>query len=147
MKQRLHSLFQRLSAIDARTVGLLAILLVAVSVTYSSAKIIHKNYQLEQQITVLQQENALQEQINKNQKLTNEYYKTDAYLDLAARKFFNKAAPGEVLVLVPEEVAMSYTTPPKQNDTSSQPRKTPEFITNWRKWLDFLSGKPISSES
>jgi cell division protein FtsB len=111
MKQKLHTAIQKISSIDTRTIGLIAVLIVAISVTYSSAKIIHKNYQLEQQITILQQENALQEQVNSNQKLTNEYYKTDAYLDLAARKFFNKAAAGETLVLVPEEVALRYATP------------------------------------
>jgi len=146
MKQKVQTIIQKLSAIDARTLGLLAVLLVAVSVTYSSAKIIHKNYQLEQQITILQQKNALQEQINSNQKLKNEYYKTDTYLELAARKFFNKAAAGEILVLVPEDVAMSYTIPP-QADNAAKSNKTPSFLTNWRMWLDFLSGKPIDQES
>ena len=147
MKQKLRELIQKLGTFDTRTFGLLAVLIVAVSVTYSSAKIIHKNYQLEQQITILQQENALQEQVNKNQKLTNEYYKTDAYLDLAARKFFNKAAAGETLVLVPEEVAMSYTTPVPNAKEEQDSNKTPIFLQNWRTWIDFLSGKPISGDS
>ena len=145
MIHKIKALIQKIGTIDARTLGLLAMLFVAISVTYSSAKIIHKNYQLEQQITALQQENALQDQINQNQKLTNEYYKTDAYLDLAARKFFNKAAPGEILILVPEEVAMSFTTPMPNAADDSANAKTPTFITNWRTWLNFLSGKPIDS--
>jgi len=145
MKQKLHTAIQKISSIDTRTIGLIAVLIVAISVTYSSAKIIHKNYQLEQQITILQQENALQEQVNSNQKLTNEYYKTDAYLDLAARKFFNKAATGETLVLVPEEVAMRYTTPIPDPTKNSSNKNTPTFLTNWRTWINFLSGKPIDN--
>jgi cell division protein FtsB len=147
MIHKIKALIQKIGTIDARTLGLLAMLFVAISVTYSSAKIIHKNYQLEQQITALQQENALQDQVNQNQKLTNEYYKTDAYLDLAARKFFNKASPGEILILVPEEVAMSFTTPMPDTTDSVSGAKTPTFITNWRTWLNFLSGKPIDSQS
>jgi cell division protein FtsB len=145
MKQKLHTAIQKISSIDTRTIGLIAVLIVAISVTYSSAKIIHKNYQLEQQITILQQENALQEQVNSNQKLTNEYYKTDAYLDLAARKFFNKAAAGETLVLVPEEVAMRYTTPIPDPTNNSSNKNAPTFLTNWRTWINFLSGKPIDN--
>ena len=143
MKQKIQSIIHKVSSIDTRTIGLFFVLIVAVSVTYSSAKIIHKNYQLEQQITILQQENVLQEQINSNQKLTNEFYKTDAYLDLAARKFFNRAAQGETLVLVPEEVAMKYTTPVPGPNNSANTKPTPTFLTNWRTWLNFLSGKPI----
>lgn len=147
MIQRIKIIVKNILNIDARTIGLIAVLAVAVSVTYSSAKIIHKNYQLEQQITQLQQENMLKEQINKNQKLKNEYYTTDAFLDLAARRYFNKAAPGETLVLVPKDIAMSYTTPlPSPADTSNAP-KEPSFINNWRLWLDFLSGKPIDTSS
>jgi cell division protein FtsB len=145
MKQKLHTAIQKISSIDTRTIGLIAVLIVAISVTYSSAKIIHKNYQLEQQITILQQENALQEQVNSNQKLTNEYYKTDAYLDLAARKFFNKAAAGETLVLVPEEVALRYATAMPTENPESSSDKTPIFIKNWRMWINFLSGKPIDN--
>ncbi len=146
MKQKVHLLIQKISSIDTRTIGLGAVLIVAISVTYSSAKIIHKNYQLEQQITILQQENSLQEQVNGNQKLTNEFYKTDAYLDLAARKFFNKAAAGETLVLVPEEVAIKFTTPVPDPTSNPNNKKAPTFLTNWRTWIDFLGGKPIDTQ-
>lgn len=136
---------QKVLSIDSRTIGLIAVLLVALSVTYGSAKIIHKNYGLEQQITELRNKNALQEQINANQKLKNQYYTTDDYLDIAARRFFNKAAPGETLVLVPEKTALSYTTPPPEALSGEDDASTPEFIQNWRIWLDFLSGEPIET--
>jgi cell division protein FtsB len=148
MIEKLKNIINKITSIDTKTIGLIIIGVVAISVTYSSAKIIHKNYQLEQEITVLQQQNSLQEQTNKNQKLKNEYYKTDAFLDLAARKFFNKAAPGETLILVPEEVAMARTIPMPETTVNTAPSaSSPNFITNWRLWMDFFSGKPIASES
>ncbi|MCU0667072.1 MAG: septum formation initiator family protein [Patescibacteria group bacterium] len=138
----LHKIFQ----INAHTIGLIAIVLVAVSVTYSTAKIIHKNYTLEQEISILKQENFLQEQTNTNQKLKNEYFTTDAYLDLAARRYFNRASPGERLVLVPESVANTFITPlPKTLDSTTKPQP-PTIIQNWRKWIDFFSGNPINQE-
>jgi hypothetical protein len=84
----------------------------------------------------------LQEQINKNQDLKNDYYKTDAYLDIAARRYANKAAPGEQLYLVPKDVALKYVAPPPNNETPKQ-NSEPTFVKNWRSWLNFLSGKPI----
>ena len=146
MKQKLHVVVQKIANINTRTLWLLMVLLVALLVTYSTAKIIHKNYQLEQQITILQQKNTLQQQVNSNQQLTNEYYKTDAYLDFAARKFFNKAAPGEMLILVPEDVAMSFTTPVPEDYGEKVQSTAPTFLQNWRSWLDFLGGKPINGE-
>ena len=119
----------------------MAIVIVALAVTYSTAEIIHKNYMLQQQITELEQQNIILEQKNINQQLQNNYYQTDAYLELAARRYFNKSTPGETLVLVPENVSLSYTkegTSSPQENTSSQP----VFIKNWHKWYDFLSGLP-----
>ncbi len=93
----------------------------------------------------MQQENSLQEQINKNQKLKNQYYKTDAYLDIAARRYFNKAAPGEKLYLVPKEVAMTNTTPMPEVRVEQSESNEPQFIKNWRLWINFFSGKPIEN--
>lgn len=135
----------KIFSINTHTIGLLVIVAIAVSVTYSSAKIIHKNYTLQQQITILQQQNQLQEQINVNQKLKNQYFTTDAYLELAARRYFNKSAPGERVVLVPESVANKHAAPPaEQNTVAIAASKDPWFINNWRAWADFLSGKPVN---
>jgi len=147
MINKIKSLSKKIANIDARTIGLLAILIVAISVTYSSAQIIHKNFLLQQEITKLQQENALQAQINKNQNLKNQYYTTDAYLDIAARRYFNKAAPGEKVYLVPQEVAMANTIPLPEGTAAGNDDSEPKFIKNWRLWIDFLSGKPIEIQS
>lgn len=142
MIDKTKMLFQRITNLDSRSIGLIAVAIVALSVTYSSAKIIQKNYVLQQEITKLQQENALQEQINKNQNLKNDYYKTDAYLDIAARRYTNKAAPGERLYSVSKEVALKYVKPaPEDNQTPV--KSEPQFIQNWRKWINFLGGKPV----
>ena len=80
--------------VTVHNIGMLAIVVVALSVSWTSTKIIQRNYGLLKEISVLEQKVRLDELAVENQKLMNEYYKTDAYLEIAARKQFNKALPG-----------------------------------------------------
>jgi len=125
---------------DTHNVVLYILAIVALSVTWSSIKIIQKNYGLEKQITRLQQQVDVLDQQTKNQKLKNEYYKTDAYLDLAVRKYFGKANPGEKLILVPHEVALKYVhTPPQNAATNTITKPKPKYLQNLQNWLNFFT--------
>jgi cell division protein FtsB len=127
---------------NTKNIGLYALALVAFSVTWSSVRIIQKNYELEKSITSLQQQVAILDQQTQNQKLINEYYKTDSYLDLAARKYFSKAAPGEKIIIVPAEVANTYIVKvPDSQKTAASLKKVPKILQNLTAWGDFLSGK------
>ena len=133
---------------DTKNLGLYAVFIIALSVTWSSIKIIQKNYELEKQINQLQQEVTIQDQTNKNQKLKNEYYKTDAYLDLAARKYFGKSAPGERLILVPADISQKYIHPEAQQATAKTTIRTaPKFIQNWQDWINFFLHKEPATDS
>lgn len=127
------------SVIDPQNLGMYVLVIIAISITWSSIKVIQKNYELEKQITVLQQQVNVLDQQTKNQKLKNEYYKTDAYLDIAARKYFNKSTPGEQLILVPNEVAYKYIHKEavRQNDSKAKSNR-PKFIQNLQGWVDFF---------
>ena len=127
--------------LDTKNLGLYAIAIIALSVAWSSAKIIQKNYELQKQIAKVDQQVSLQEQLNKNQKLKNEYFKTDAYLDLAARQYFGKSNPGERLILVPREVAQAYVKPETVTaESTKQNKQKPKILQNWQKWIDFYKG-------
>ena len=134
---------------DTKNLGLYAVFIIALSVTWSSIKIIQKNYELEKQINQLQQEATIQDQTNKNQKLKNEYYKTDAYLDLAARKYFGKSLPGEKLILVPSEISQKYIhqEAQAQQATAQTVRTAPKFVQNWQDWINFFLHKESSSSN
>jgi len=126
--------------------GMYALALVALSVTWSSIKVIQKNYGLEKQITTLQQEVSLLNQQTKNQQLINEYYNTNAFLNLAARKYFGKADPGEKLILVPSSVSQQYIHPlPNTSANSSQSKPKPNIIVNWQAWINFFLHRPVSA--
>lgn len=124
---------------DGRNLGIYAIAIIALSVAWSSVKIIEKNYQLEKQISQMQQEVDILEQETKNQKLKNQYFRTDAYLELAARKYFGKSLAGEKLILVPRDVAAKYI-PDVKTVTANQDKKSdmPKFVENWQNWLNFF---------
>src|SRR3978361_1084363 len=84
---------------DVRSLGMIAFGIIALLVTWSSIKVVQTNYDLQKQISAMKQENDVQVLANNNLKLKNEYLNTNEYLELAARRHFNKAAPGEKLLI------------------------------------------------
>src|SRR4051812_21857007 len=94
---------------DVRIVGLVVFGIITLLVSWSGLQVIEANYQLQQQVAQLEQQNQVVELENNNLKLSNEYYNTDQYLELQARRQFGKGAPGEKLLLVPKNVALAHT--------------------------------------
>ncbi len=122
--------------------GIYLIAIVSLSVAWASSKAIQRNYQLMKQISVLEQEADIAEQKVANQKLENEYYKSDDFLELAARSQLNKAAPGEKLMIVPKSVALSKL-PAGSDQTVAVVDSSKEKLPNWQAWLQFLTGRGI----
>jgi hypothetical protein len=137
-----HITFENLREhLSIHNLGMFIIAVVAVSVAWSSTKIIQRNYKLMKQITVLEQKVQLEKIQIENQKLMNDYYKTDTYLEIAARRQFNKALPGEKLMLVSRTLALQKV-PGIAKDESSQEAKS-NNLSNWQQWVRFLSGRAI----
>jgi cell division protein FtsB len=142
MNQHKNALIERFKVLtDARALGLLAFGAVALLVTWSGIKVVQTNYELEKKISVAKQRNAVQQLENENLKLRNQYYESDQYLELAARRQFGKAAPGEKLYNVPESVALSKTIEPlptaEQSEQASDAPKS-EYLQNFDDWMEFL---------
>lgn len=126
---------------DIRNIGLYVLVIITLSVAWSSVKSIQKNYEIEKQITALTQEVEVLGQEAKNQALKNDYYKTDAFLELAARKYYGKGLPDEQFISVPTEVANKYTHPDiteLEKAVSANAKSTPKFIQNWQDWFNFF---------
>ncbi len=129
---------------DVRNLGMIAFGIIALLVTWSSVKVVQTNYGLQKQLSAMQQQNDVQQLANNNLKLKNQYYQTDQYLELSARRHFNKAAPGETLVIVPKEVALRHTIdvpePPTLTDSVLATDKASggSVQRNFNAWLDFL---------
>ncbi|HET6924544.1 MAG TPA: septum formation initiator family protein [Candidatus Saccharimonadales bacterium] len=125
---------------DVKFAGQVVFVIIVLLISWSGIKAIQTNYDLQKQITAQKQQNQLQSLRNNNLALENEYYNTDTYLDLAARQNFGLAAPGEKEVLVPVDVARSYTVPlPAQPTTTDQPTdKQPVWQRNYQAWVNFF---------
>ena len=95
---------------DVKFAGVMLFVLIVLLISWSGVKAIQTNYDLQKQIAAAQQQNQLQALTNTNLQLENQYYNTDTYLDLSARQNFGLAAPGEKEILVPKQVADTYTT-------------------------------------
>lgn len=125
---------------DVRVLGLHVFVVIALLVTWSGVGVIQTNYELQKRIARLEQENELQELENETLKLRNEYYETDQYLELTARRQFGLAAKGETLLLVPEEVALAHTVdlPAKAEEDSGPTPAKPTYQRNFEAWMEFL---------
>ncbi len=123
-----------------RVIGLLVFVGVALLVSWSTISAIQTNYGLQKQISALQQENQVLDLKNNNQKLANQYYNTNQFLELAARRQFGKAAPGEKLLLVPKNVALAHSVEIKTDvsKTAAGPSHASTYQRNFQAWMDFF---------
>lgn len=129
---------------DVRVLGLMLFGVVVLLVSWSGVKVIQSNYELQKKIARLEQENEVQQLENDNLKLRNQYLETDQFLELAARRQFGKGAPGERLIIVPKEVALSRTVdlsePEAETAQVEQGKST--YQKNFESWMNFFLGRP-----
>lgn len=128
---------------DVRNIGMLVFAVIVLLVTWSGIKVIQTNYDLQKQISVMQQQNDIKKIENSNLALKNQYLETDQYLELVARKQYNKALPGEKMLIVPRAVAMTYTVEPPKREQPDELQNIqddgPWYERNFNAWLNFLS--------
>lgn len=129
---------------DVRSLGMIAFGIIALLVTWSSVKVVESNYNLQKQISAMQQANEVQKLANNNLELKNQYLNTNEYLELAARRHYNKAAPGEKLLIVPKSVALAHSVEAQKHKTTADniadtaKASGSSFQRNFNAWLDFL---------
>ncbi|MEO8104907.1 MAG: septum formation initiator family protein [Candidatus Saccharibacteria bacterium] len=151
MKTKIHHYEQQLlhymlSLRDPRTAGQLAFVIIVLLISWSGVKAIQTNYALQQQIVALQQQNSLTQLQDNNQKLSNEYYNSDQYLELAARENFGLAAPGEKELIVPRSVALANTSNlPVKAANITGIGQVPAYQNNFQAWLNFFMHRQSSN--
>lgn len=132
---------------DVRAIGLLIFLVIALMVSWSGAKVIQTNYDLQKQISQMQQQNQVDELANNNLKLENQYYNSNQYLELKARQDFGLGAPGEKLIMVPREVALAHTVATESDKKAATPSsKKPQYQKNFESWISFFLHRDHSVE-
>jgi cell division protein FtsB len=135
---------------DIRFNGFIVFGILVLLVSWSGVSVIETNFELQKQVSKLEQQNQVAELENNNLKLQNQYYNSDQYLELTARRQFGKGQPGEKLLLVPESVARKYTV--DIPDTTKQADVTPTLTKplwqrNLESWINFFTHRGSVDES
>ena len=118
--------------------------IIAFSLTLSTAKVIQKNYTIQKDIAALEQENEVRELENQRMKYQIAYYKSDAYLELEARRKLNKAGVGEKVIAFPRPTTTDSQADSldagaiSDQDKQQQDGQKTSWSDNLKAWRDFL---------
>ena len=93
-----------------------------------------RNWTLEQKLKSKELEAAKMELEVENNRLEQQYFKTEEYQELMARIKLGKKAKGETMVVLPENSEKARTKYLKIESAQS------ELRSNFSQWLDFLFG-------
>jgi cell division protein FtsB len=143
MFNKINSYYQRIpwrSVRDPKNVGLIVFLIIVLLISWSGVKALQTNYNLQKQISLLKQQNDVDQLQNINQQLQNQYYGTNQYLNITAREEFGLGQPGETELIVPKAVAMAHLSPLTTTSTTSPSANTnkPSYQKNFQAWIDFI---------
>ena len=101
--------------------------------TYQSIEAMSRNWSLSEQLTTERKNLELMSLEVEAGELENEYYKTDEFQELMARKYLDKKMPGENMIIMPEnseEAINKYSETTIQNEDKE--------YSNFDKWMMFL---------
>lgn len=101
--------------------------------TYQSITAMSRNWMLSEQLTTEKTKLALINLEVEAAELENDYYRTDEYKELMARKYLDKAWPGEKMIVLPENSDEAKTKFQKQSVEEEQLERS-----NVEKWMMFL---------
>lgn len=135
--------------VDARNVALYVFGIIVLAIAWSGAKTVQNNYQLQKQISTIQQQNGVLHLQNNNTFLQNQFYNTDVYQELSARQNLGLAAPGEKVLVIPKSVAMKYVDKAlddKRDNAVASIDNRPKYTKNLEAWRDFLLGRQVLTD-
>lgn len=122
-------------------------LFVALVLGWNTVTTMQRNYRLQQKQNRLTDEIELLQLENDNLKYNIAYLKTNDYLELAARKKFDKALSGETLVYLPNAGSDRKATVAKAQPKVASEQVTSGWKTNLNSWWRFIQGKHVDPRS
>ncbi len=102
---------------------------------FGSISNLSKNWQLQQETNEKRAELAYLTLQVDNLELENQYYSSEEYQELAARRFQNKKLSGEKLVYLPENTERARR---RHKSASNEEKAILNEKTNFDQWLSFL---------
>ncbi len=104
--------------------------------TYQSIKAMSRNWELSERLTTEKKELELLSIEVETAELENEYYRSEEYQELMARKYLDKKLPGENMVVMPNN---SEEAKKKHSQTTVSVKE--KTYSNFEKWMVFLFPK------
>ena len=101
--------------------------------TFQSIKAMSRNWELSERLTAEKKELELLEKKVETAEIENEYFRSEEYQELVARKQLDKQFEGEKMVVMPdnsEEAKNKYKKKPAE--------ATEKQLSNFEKWMKFL---------
>ncbi len=102
--------------------------------TYQSIMAMSRNWNLTEQLTTEKKSLELLNIEVEAAELENEYYKSDEYQELLARKYLDKQFSGEKMVVMPDNSEEAKN----KHKTIATTAKTENNYTNFEKWMMYL---------
>ena len=106
--------------------------------TWGSISAMTRNWTLSQELIERERQKALLELEVETLELENEYYHSNEYKELSARKYQNKKLPGETMIYLPANSEAAKAKHDNINNTDSAV-DTPQ-LANFEQWMAFLFG-------
>ena len=103
--------------------------------TYQSIAAMSRNWELSEKLTTERKELELAKLEVEMMELENEYYKTNEYQELMARRNMDKKLPGENMVVLPEN---SEGAKNKHKEDKTGAKQEDEKYSNFDKWMMYL---------
>ena len=126
------SYFTKRDFLTVHNIATAAAIILGLVFTYNAVTATTRNWQLEQKLKERSLESAkLQIEVD-TLTLEKQYYNTDEYQEIMARKKQNKMLEGETMVILPNNTEKAKT---KYSDIDN---KTDQKRGNFEEWLDFL---------
>ncbi len=114
---------------------------IAISWAWGSVSVMERNYQLEREINDKQQQLKLVQLETDTLKYEQNYYQSDEYKELAARRDLGLVKPGEKVLILPPN-----TKAAEDEDKSHAVRPQRVTSDNFKQWINFLTGRNTSSD-
>ena len=105
--------------------------------TYQSIKAMSRNWDLSEKLMAENKELELLTVETEAAELENEYYRSNEYQELMARKYLDKQLPGEKMVVLPDNSEKARN----KHKIIEQITEEKEDYSNFEKWMRFLFPK------
>lgn len=122
---------------NSQTAVMIIFTVMATSLAFNTFNVIQRNYELQKKLDNLEDEVALIDVQNQNLKYNIEYYKTDNYLEIEAKRRFNLAGKGEGVIFLPKDGDPVFE---ESDSLIEQSQGIDSVKSNFEKWMLFLSG-------